>query len=207
MKWYENAKLLSSAIALAVTIGALVAVFVDKVDQFMEVAPWLGTMIGGGALGFAVRGSGSGAGAGKVAPAILAMLIVSVTGCGWGVQDWATKAQSTLRREVSPRIEEKIEAECGKRAKACIAAGVPQQNCGPLAECMGWAAKYVAATRSVHMGLSALVDLWEAFGSTASQPPSISDSPEPPTDVAPAEPQSTPIGSRWTAYRLQGVLP
>ena len=87
-------------------------------------------------------------------------LCVASQGCSWTLPDWAAKGQAALKKEVSPRVEVPLKAECVERAKTCKAKGISKEQCTPVNTCLDWTARYVAATKAVHKGLGMLNTLW-----------------------------------------------
>ena len=56
--WFKSTKFWSSATVVVVIAGTFAAVFAGKVDELMEVSPFLGSILSGGFFGYAI-GKGS----------------------------------------------------------------------------------------------------------------------------------------------------
>jgi hypothetical protein len=54
MAWYESGKFWYSLTVILVVIGTFIAVMLGSTDDLVEVLPFLGTVVGGGAAGYAL---------------------------------------------------------------------------------------------------------------------------------------------------------
>lgn len=53
MAWYDSKKFWSSLTVILTVGGAFAAIFLGKSDELIEASPFIGSIVGGGVIGYA----------------------------------------------------------------------------------------------------------------------------------------------------------